>query len=276
MGNAGSTGGKDAEQGRAQQGEPPRTAGALEPPGLRLRVGSVELVNASWIRALMDHLDHTESQLHADRTELAKTRAELQRLQERVADLDERFNDVYGMVNRLRADVSDERDAEHHDCAQRFRRLCQRLISVCGDVVASQAGGEQPDPALRPPREARVTRAAARQLFGPLPPEPYELLEAVDAVSRTLVAAPQADQLRGLCVDALALRADVARLGGPHRWDFEVDAGAKATGREEYQVWYSCVADAPIVFAVTPAYLVAGRAPYVPALVYTAVPRESP
>jgi hypothetical protein len=265
MVSAGSTGG----QGGAEQGEPPRTAGALEPRGLRLRVGSVELVNASWMRALMDRLDRTESQLRAERAELEQTRAELHRLQERVADLDSRFSDVYGMVNRLRADVSDERDAEHHDCAQRFRQLCQRLISVGGDVV----GHGRLEPALRPPREARLTRAAARQLFGPLPPEPYELLEAVEDTADVAVPAQQADQLRALCADALALRADVSRLGGVHRWDFEVDAGAPAAGRE-YQVWYSCAAEAPVVFAVTPGYLVAGRAPYVPALVYTAAPRE--
>lgn len=274
-GGRGERGGPHGRQGRGTKGsqgtqgthgtqsepERPETPRPWTPRGLRLRVGSVELVPSAWMTSVMEHLERTERELSRQRDDMEDTRAELRRTRDRVAELDSRITDLYGVVNRQRTDVSDQRDAEHHDCAQRFGLLCQRLISVCGGLAAL----DEPDPEQRPSAEARVTQAVARQLFGPLPPQAHEVLAALP-VAATLTTA-EAEQLKSLCSEATALRADVARLGGAHRWEFEVDALASAG---EYQVWYSCPPKAPAAFAVTPGYVVPGRPPYVRARVFTA------
>lgn len=197
------------------------------------------------------------------REELEGLRSRVARQDERIARQDEQLDLLRQALHRVRRDTTTEKDAAHHEAAAWYTGVRRRIDELAGST-ARAVYGDRPA-AERHEAHARLTTALCRLAFAAQPSSPREWRMAAADVTGDPDALPDVGRA---WQEVSALRSRIGRLGGVHRWDFEVPAG-RPFDPEEYDLWHKADPGLPMSHAVAPAYQVAGRTAHVRAWVHT-------
>ncbi|QNP66153.1 hypothetical protein [Streptomyces genisteinicus] len=198
------------------------------------------------------------------REELERLRGRVARQEERIARQDEQLDLMRQALQRVRQDTTTEKDAAHHEAAAWYTDVRRRIDELAGSA-ARTVYGERPA-AERHEAHARLTSALCRLAFAAQPSSPQEWRLAAGGITGDPDALPDVGRA---WQEVSALRFRVGRLGGVHRWDFEVPAG-RPHDPDVYDLWHKSDPGLPVSHVVAPAYQVVGRTVHVRAWVHTA------
>ncbi|MGW1140112.1 hypothetical protein [Streptomyces zhihengii] len=198
------------------------------------------------------------------REELERLRGRVARQEERIARQDEQLDLMRQALQRVRQDTTTEKDAAHHETAAWYTDVRRRIDDLAGSAARAAYGDRAA--AERHEAHARITTALCRLAFAAQPSSPADWRRAAEGVTGDPDALPDVGRA---WQEVSALRFRIGRLGGVHRWDFEVPAG-RPYDPEAYDLWHKSDPGLPVSHAVAPAYQVAGRAVHVRAWVHTA------
>lgn len=220
---------------------------------------------ASTLRQMKDRVATVETENRQLREENAKGRAasaelsrELAALRRLVADLNDRFTNVAGLVSAQRhPGKQTENDNKHHDVAGRYESFIDQEMA---DVVLRLPS---------PSRQAYALSRMSRVLFD-------DGLATADQLCQALLEAQvdcQDAVLRKISQEAAALRNEADALGREQRWDFSVSGDHRFDPVRQERVAGSADGRDPdeiVQFVVTPGYVVGDGRIIVKQRVFTA------
>ncbi len=194
-------------------------------------------------------------EVRALRTEVESLRAERE-------DRQGRLDKLYEVVHSLRADRTTELESAHNETARGYVALRDQIVGRCADVAAAI-----PDRYGRLETHVRLAAALFRTV---LAEHPAAEEDWHGAAARVLGGDARLGTVTDLHHQTAELRADIAELGGVHRWNFELHLG-RTPDTHLYDLWPWAEESEPLTLCVAPAYQVVGRTPHVRALVHTAI-----
>lgn len=216
------------------------------------------------LRRKSSELDHHLSALtrafNEERRWVRSLPREAADFRQRVAELDERLNNVLAMFDtHVGGDGPGEQGMLHYDYSTEFMALVeQQILGLALDALADRQAA--------PRDKAEFVAIVCSELFGHPDVEEQRLIERLKQDYPLL----KARRAQDICAVARELREKAAK-GRPQRWDFNYVRGAPID-QERQEMWPGSAAKGVVDFIVSPAYVVDSDTLLKKQRVFTAIP----